>query len=540
MHPNINILPILKLHLLLALTILCRTASAQSGVFIPPGADVMVYRADTLSIFGNVDNRGRFGSKSGSVVMFYGTMWHNTEGARLPDERFYNPAQPADAGVFRFMQPRDTGSQKQFVFGGYSASIGSGASFPNLSINNPSGVQLADLSDLSIRHNLHFENGHIILNGWNISVGDLTTGTITGYSDKSFIITGSTPYGGYLYRKQVNASAGQIVFPVGTGAGSYTPLALRYNGATADVFAARVFDNVYVNAQTGGLLNSGRVLKTWHIAQAHPADSVTVWLQHNPPEQEAGFAANIDSSFVTRFNPQNGWDTIQPDGFTRPGTFTTGQPLQEAYIHHRSFASSNNHFLSLLARSAPPAPRFSVSLIFDAFRKDIRWVQATWLSLQERNVLHFELERRRENEPVFRTIAVIPPQTPTGTSQVNRDYQFTDDNYYDNWSYYRLKTVSRNGDSAYSPIRAVPNFYKITVSPNPSNDLFYVNLFGIRNLIRMEMFDLSGRLLGKTQISATNTPVHMPNLAAGIYLLVFYDTDNNNMIIDRQKIEIIK
>lgn len=524
------------------MVLFCHPAGAQSGVFIPPGADIMAHRADTISIFGNVDNRGRFGSATGAVVMFYGQLWRNTDGSRLPDERFYDPSLPANAGVFRFMQPVDTGPKMQYVFGGYSASGNSGASFPNFSINNPSGVQLADLSDLSIRHTLHFENGHILLNGWNLAVGELSPGNITGYSDKSFIITGSTPYGGFLYRKQISAATGQTVFPVGTSAGSYTPLAIRSSSTTAGNFAARVFDNVYADAQTGDLLNSGRVLKTWHLMQARPrpGDSTTVWLQHNPPEQDAGFTSNIDSSFVTRFNTPGGWDTVPPTGFTQPGTFTTGQPVVQAYIHHRKFQSANNLFLSLLAPNKPPAPRFSVSLLFDAFRKDIRRVQTTWLTLHEQNVRHFELERRREDETAFRTIAIIPPQTPTGTSQVNRSYAYADDNYYGNWSYYRLKTISRNGDSAYSPIRAVPNFYQITVSPNPNRGQFYVTLFGVRNLLRMEMFDMSGRLVGKTQISATNTPVNVPNLAAGMYFLVFYDTDNNNLVVDRQKIEIIK
>ncbi|WP_440649303.1 T9SS type A sorting domain-containing protein [Chitinophaga sp. 22620] len=515
---------------------------AQSGIFIPPGADIMAYKADTVSIFGNMDNRGRFGSAVGSVVLFYGQQWSNTEGASLPDERFYHPSAPANGGIFRFMQPQDTSATTQYVFGGYSASGNAGASFPNLSINNTANVQLADLSDISIRHNLHFESGHIILNGWNISVGDDSPGSITGYSHQRFIVTGSTPYGGYLYRKQASAANGQLVFPVGSGAGSYTPLALRYSGTTADNFAARVFDNVLSHAQTGSILQSNRVLKTWHVRQARPQSGAEtiVWLQHNPPEQDAGFAQNTDSSFITRFIVPTGWDTVSPAGFTRPGNFTTGMPLTEALVHTRSFTGSGHLFLSLLTYSKPPAPRFQVSLIFDAFRKDIRWVQTSWLTLREQNVQHFELERRRENESSFRTVAVIPSQTPTGNSQVNRSYQHVDDNYYDNWSYYRLKTVSRNGDSAYSPIRAVPNYYQITVSPNPNRGTFNVSLFGIRNLLRIEMYDMSGRLAARQQIAGNNTPVSVPNLAAGMYILVFYDTDNNHLIIDRQKIEIIK
>ncbi|MBO9152384.1 T9SS type A sorting domain-containing protein [Chitinophaga sp. GCM10012297] len=517
---------------------------AQTGVFIPPGANVMAHRADTVSIFSNVTNQGRFGSATGSAVLFYGGLWSNTDEALLPEERFYDPALPPGGGVFRFMQPL-TGEGRQTIFGGYNSATGIGASFPNLYINNPSGVQLADLSDLRIRYNLHFESGHLYLNGWDVAVGGEPTGrsSITGYTSRRFIVTGTSPYGGYLYLYNVNAATGEVVFPIGTGTDSYTPLALRYNGRRADNFRVRVFDNVYANAQTGSRLEGNLVPKTWQILQngIPNGDSIAVSLQHNAADQNTGFTGNIDSSFISRYSPVSGWDTVPRTGFSQPGTLTTGNPLRQAYMHSRTLsATPGGTFLSLFALKVPEAPGFEVSLIFDAIRRDVRQVQATWLTMRERDVQHFELERRLEHENDFRAIAVLPTQSPTGNSNVNRQYQFMDDNYYGDMSYYRLKTISRNGDSTYSPIRSVPGNFKITASPNPNRGQFTITLSGVRNLLRMDVIDIKGKVIYTTKITGTNMSVNVANAAVGVYFLVFYDTDNNNVIVDRQKIEIIK
>lgn len=528
----------------LALCCTSLAARAQTGVFIPPGGDVMAHRADTVAIFSNLTNQGRFGSATGSAVLFYGGLWSNTDAALLPEERFYDPTLPPGGGVFRFMQPPD-GSGRQTIFGGYNSATGIGASFPNLYINNPSGVQLADLSDLRIRYNLHFESGHLYLNGWDVAVGGEPTGrsSITGYTSRRFIVTGTSPYGGFLYLYNVSAATGEAVFPIGTGTDSYTPLALRYSGRRADNFRARVFDNVYANAQTGAPLEGNLVLKTWQVLQngLPNGDSITVSLQHNAADQNTGFAENIDSSFISRYSLMSGWDTIRPGGFSQPGTLTTGNPLRQAYMHSRTVAATpGGIFLSLLALKKPETPGLDVSLIFDAMRRDVRQVQTTWLTLHERNVQHFELERRLAHESGFRAIAVSPSQSPNGNSNVNRQYQYMDDNYYGDLSYYRLKTVSRNGDSTYSPVRTVPGNFKIIVSPNPSRGQFNVSLSGVRNLLRMDMIDIKGNVIYTTKITGTNMPVQVANAAVGMYFLVFYDTDNNNVVIDRQKIEIIK
>ncbi len=295
-------------------------------------ADIMAYKADTVSIFGNMDNRGRFGSAVGSGGTLLRAAVEQYRRASLPDERFYHPSAPT-AAFSGSCSRRIPARWPYHVFGGYSASGNAGASFPN-----PQHQQYHERAGRperyqhppqpSFRKRPYYPQ-------WLEYFCRRRFPGITGYSHQRFIVTGSTPYGGYLYRKQASAANGQLVFSC-SGAGSYTPLALRYSGTTADNFAARVFDNVLSYAQTGSILQSNRRNPAWQARPQSGAETI-VWLQHNPPEQDAGFAQNTDSSFITRFIVPTGWDTVSPAGFTRLGNFTTGMPLTEALVHTRSF-----------------------------------------------------------------------------------------------------------------------------------------------------------------------------------------------------------
>jgi hypothetical protein len=525
----------LLFHIAIWLVLGSKVCLAQTGVYIPAGADIAVHRKDTVAIFSNVKNEGRFGSLNGAVINFYGSKWENGNEATLPDENDYNnfPLQNA-GGTFRFLQRKGV----QYIFGGYNASTKAGASFPNLNAGNKDGIYLEDLSDLKVRYTLHFEIGHIILNGWNLVIGNRYPGSITGYSDSRFIVTGHQPGGGFLYREHVSPTDSMVVFPLGTNTGSYSPMALRNNsGAAADIHA-RVFDSVYQHAVSGSTNAMDYVLKTWNIGQeAGVRNDVTVWVQHMQEDEGITFAANRDSSFVTRYINGSGWDTLKPSGLADPGMLTSGAPLGNAYMNTRTFHDGleQSTYLSALAYSAP----FSdVSLFFEAHRQTIRWVNTRWQTTKELNLLRYELQRRRETEDSFYTIARIAPYRLSGTTNTPQTYRYQDDNLYDNWTYYRLKIFGKDGKIHYSNVRKVPWLIQITVSPNPNNGNFRITVFGIRHKLRMVMHDMLGRQ-HDSRIIDGDTYVSKTDLPAGMYILTFYDTEDNNRAVNSTKIEII-
>jgi hypothetical protein len=512
---------------------------AQMGVYVPPGGIVCVHAQDTLAIFSDVKNEGQFGSLKGGVINFHGSKWENSNDAALPDENDYNNSSlPYMGGTFRFLQVKGINTGAQHIYGGYSASAKSGASFPNLSIGNSNGVYLDDLSDLKVRHQLNFETGHLLLNGWNLIVGNNYPGNITGYSSKGFIVTGTQPGGGFLYREHISAADSMVILPIGTSTSSYSPMALSNNSNAPIDLHGRVFDSVYQYGISGSTNATDYVVKTWQIGlDAGTWQDVHVLLQHMDQDEGAAFSANRDSSYITRYVEGIGWDTLPPSGVVNPGTLTSGVPLRNSYINNRNFhdGTPGNTYLSVATYNKPGS---DVALFFEAHRETIRWVGTHWRTTKELNLDHYELQRRREEEDSFYTVARIAPHSLNGTSIGALDYNYRDDDLYDNWTYYRLKIFGRDGKIFFSAIRPVPWLVQITISPNPNDGNFKITIFGIRHKLRMVIHDVVGRERDSRIISG-DTLISKADLPAGLYILTFYDTEESNQKVFSSKVVIV-
>jgi len=59
----------------------------------------------------------------------------------------------------------------------------------------------------------------------------------------------------------------------------------------------------------------------------------------------------------------------------------------------------------------------------------------------------------------------------------------------------------------------------LTVSPNPSNGVFYSNIEGEADI---EIYNLSGSMLQKRHLGNGRDPIDLTELPAGVYLLVFH------------------
>jgi hypothetical protein len=512
---------------LAAAGLICLPAARVSAqIYLPPGADLAVHPGDTVAIFGNVLNSGRWGSLRGGVVNFYGSEWQNGAGSTLPDEAYYGLDTTQGAGgIFRFLQ-----THAQYLTGAYSQTTG-GPSFPGLAIGNPGGLILEPGSDVRIRRELNFENGYMFLNGDNLFMGSKSA--INGYSDQQFVVTGLDPAGGSLYRESLTQNDNLVVFPVGSYPGSYSPLALQTHTAYPITFRGRVFDSVYDNATSGSTNPETVVLKTWNVGQQglNIAD-VSVWLQHDARDEGRFFPLHRDSSYVSLYTG-TGWDTTGPKGILNPGTLTTGPQLPGTYENLRDFTSA---LLANAYLSVADQPNSNAPLEFQAYRATIRLVRTFWYTRYERDVAHYELQRRRADEDSFYTVAVVPTQTPDGNSTTPLRYDQDDDDYYGDVTYYRVKVVGRDGAIHYSVIRLVPPAVAIVCSPNPAPGFFNVHIFGINRVVHMIMFDRAGQRIGAYDINST-AAISVPWLPAGMYILTFYD---QNRLISTQKIILLR
>lgn len=502
-----------KLLLILSFLFLVGFTSAQQGVYIPAGATVWLAGNTNVGIFADMTNNGILGSNPNTTFYFLSKLWTNGNGATLPDESADGTS--GTGGTFIF-----SGAGQQRVFGAYSFIAGTGTSFPNLQLNNPAGLLLEDFSDLKIRNNLHFASGRIYLNGWNLQVGDKTPGTITGYSDYRYVVTGKGIAGGLLYRAAITNADGKVVFPVGTDDYNYSPAAVLITGAK-DMIGARVYDSVFTVAAGGRAYPDSFVNKSWNIRRAdNSGGEVDVILQHMDVSELPAYAISRDSSFITRF-VGGVWDAV-PVITTRPlpGTLTTTTMTQPATMHLRHFdglGASEYFTKTALIGSAKPV----MFLSFEAYRIAPVLVQLDWTTSREIYNATFEVERRYERQEAFVKIGVLPTKAVNGNSSVPLSYTFPDVNDYDDWTYYRIKAIGRNGKVTYSEIRAVPPFVQIKVFPNPNNGNFKVTIRGIRGDMLIQLHDTWSQVMRRYEVRR-DAEVNISDLPSGVYFLVIY------------------
>jgi len=494
---------------------------AQQGAYIPPEGKAWIFGNSPVALFGNMQQEGTLGSSPNAMLHFLGRRWTNGNAASLPDESA--DGNSGTGGMFRFSSNNtlygNIGQQR--VFGAYSIAAGAGASFPNLEVSNPAGLLLEDLSDLKVRNTLQFSSGHIFLNGWNLLVGQNGPGAITGYSDQRFVVTGSAAAGGFLYRSGLTAAAGRVVFPIGTAANSYSPAAVEYHGA-ADMFRARVFDNIYRNATSGAPMQDTFIIKTWNIGHEQPGTAqADVILQHMDVTEMPVYAAYRDSSYINRYVGST-WDRLSLLPFLpQNGNLTTQAMGQPATMHLRRFAAlgPDEYFSKtvVLPVLQPPAD----FMLFEAWRMAYNQVRLEWATRREVNNRWFEIERRFEEDTGFTRIATVPTKAPGGNSSFRLDYSFPDPNSYDGWTYYRVKAVSRSGQVAYTGIRAVPPLIQVDVYPNPNLGRFKVGIRGIRTPMVLQLLNTWGQELRRYEVQVEGD-VQVKELPAGIYFLVLY------------------
>ncbi|MCW3463549.1 T9SS type A sorting domain-containing protein [Chitinophaga nivalis] len=506
--------------LIILLTGWISAAYAQQGVCIPAGGNVWVPGNAKVGVFSDMINNGNLGSGVNGTLYFLGKKWTNGNGATLPDESADGISGKGGLFIFDAANPLYGNTGRQVVYGGYSLSGKQGAGFPNLELNNAAGLLLDDLSDLKIRNNLHFTSGHIFLNGWNLQVGEKTPGSITGYTDKRFIVTGTEVAGGALYRPGINAAADRVVFPVGTAVNSYSPAAIGLTGGTG-TFSVRAYDNVYTYATSGPAYLDSFVNKTWHIRREDGNGGETAVVLQHPDETELpAYAAARDSSYITRF-AAGGWDKVDFIPATPlAGNLSTGTASVPATMHIRRFTGfgSDEYFskTTLMANSRP-----AMFLAFEAYRIAPSLVQLDWTTSREINNAIFEVERRYEREGSFSKIMTLPTKALNGNSSVPLSYTYQDLNEYDDWTYYRIKAVGRNGKVVYSEIRAVPPFVQIDVFPNPNDGHFKVRVRGVRGNLLMQLRDTWSQVMRQYEIKQ-DLEVAINDLPAGTYFLVLY------------------
>lgn len=138
-----------------------------------------------------------------------------------------------------------------------------------------------------------------------------------------------------------------------------------------------------------------------------------------------------------------------------------------------------------------------------------------WKTNNEKNVSHFELERKLPNEKSFSKLLDI-----TAKNGSSNAYAFNDRKIPVGTTWYRLKIVDRDGKVSYSGIVSINNKASVfTLFPNPANDV--INVFmPLSTTAKASIISVDGKVI-KNNINIVQqlNTINVSSLAKGVYLL---------------------
>lgn len=376
---------------------------------------------------------------------------------------------------------------------GDTVQINNGFSVSNLAIESAANLIAGNLT---VNNNLTLTgNSQLLINNNTITLsGSASTISQTG---TSYINTNGT---GKLTIENIGVTGrtGAVTFPVGTTA-NYNPVVFS-NSGTADNFSVRVQPQIFQNftgeTGTGAAYTNNAVNNTWLITEAVPGGTIAdINLQWNAGQELPGF-----NRAISQFGHYTGsWQLGA----------VTGAAGTNPYTLNGTGITSFSPFGILNNNGILPLRYIS----FTAQQCTSTAVCLNWVTANEMNVSHFEIERSEDGR-AFTSIR----NTQAGNLTAN-SYAVTDDIstlLSKTVVYYRLRQVDKDGKSYYSNIivQRLSPYAQISIYPVPATDK--INIAGYENARIIQLFDVQGK---KIASMGTSPGIDISKLANGMYVM---------------------
>lgn len=365
---------------------------------------------------------------------------------------------------------------------------------------------------------------------WNNS-GATNTGNSASYfatctvanetDEKGTPLNFSLPFTGNVGVRILNVNNElPIYFPVGPNLVSYNKIFLQ-NGSTLS-------NNPFtVSVAIGDIGNTPlpRVNRIWYINEANPgtssADMRLYFTKHSnttgfpvsEDEVEFGFDYDdchlIQETYVNQFiHNSNGADVVQN---------AAAADLSEIFAKYTRGISygldGNNDGIDTFSRFSIVNAQgiiLPVSIIdFNIFKFNKK-VNISWKSLDEKNILLYEIERSVDGK-TFTSIGKIPVQKNTMNG---KKYFFTDSFPLTGVNYYRLKIWDETGVYNYSEIQEVwmeKDLSKFEIFPNPlssnSPEVQIKNHSLSSGIYNFLLLNMEGKIISEKKFFVNNTTI---------------------------------
>lgn len=527
----------MKLRVFVCLVFLSLTTGfSQSNIKLLSTDSMKVFKKDGISVWGNFFNSGN-SAGGGSLILeegvnmvMYGDTFKNV-----------NASQVGGGGEIIMTRPRpfpySASGLQVFDGGGLLSSI------PDLTINSPDDVELK-INDLKVRDSLKFVQGHLILNKYDLVLGNGNPGTLTGYNENRYIVTNGNTLDtakGFFIREQIDNQ--NYVFPVGQSVNDYTPAVLK-NSGTADNFKVRVFDTVYEEGYYQFLYNSlsvpadeRSVKRTWDIRESVKGGSnINMTLQYNKNTEGSFFAYNRNHAFITHYVgyfPNFEGDTLAAwkwDNFrlsstsvpVSPGTVTTGSPIAAAAMKTRNGVTSFSPFTITTWEVAATILPIDL-LAFNAVWKSEKEATISWTLDQKEEIINYTIFKSTNGKDFseLKTIASNKKQGITRYVLADAEVNAAGTEHY----YYKLRIMDTKGSYTYSPVRMLSKQQAvasdINLFPNPNTGVFLLTLAETATENKIKVVDAMGRVIMETISEAGNNNVYLklPQISEGTYFV---------------------
>jgi len=154
---------------------------------------------------------------------------------------------------------------------------------------------------------------------------------------------------------------------------------------------------------------------------------------------------------------------------------------------------------------------------FDAEAIDNLIVLCTWQTASEVNNSHFEVERSEQGLH-FEYVGQTPGNGNTTTPQ---NYDFTDADPYEGYSFYRLKQVDFDGSHEFSDVQQVyiERESGLVVYPNPTQEIVHLTIPSTIEVNQYQIVDMNGRQHLAGDYEHGELSIDVGELAAGMYII---------------------
>jgi hypothetical protein len=212
----------------------------------------------------------------------------------------------------------------------------------------------------------------------------------------------------------------------------------------------------------------------------------------------------------------NTWEDLGNDGNytgTLTGTVTTAAPVSS--FSPFTIASTN------LAENALP-----LKLLSFIAQPAENGVSLNWLTADEKNVSHFDIERS-DDGVAFTKIGAVNAVSANSTNS----YNYVDAAPQNGTNYYRLRMIDIDGRFEFSKTVSVRlnKTQPVRVFPAPAQSTITVQF--AERFRQLEMVDISGRTLLRKNITRQSETIDISTLAKGIY---FIRLTNDNITVSKK------